>query len=110
LFTTFRCMFVAMPSEDLPGGPTDPENVLNAIRNGATWRESLIYLAGAPFSLHAEGGKWELSPRLGVRMNEDTFARLHKVTTNPREPGYLRLDGLRYRLDAIDGWAELVPA
>ena len=99
-----------MPLDDLPGGPTDPEAILNAIRNGATWRESLIYVSGQAFSLHTDGGRWQVSPRLGVRITFDTFERLRRATTNEREPGYLRVDGLRYRLDAVDGWAELAPA
>ena len=102
--------FAGMP--DLPGGPTDPENVLNAIRNGATWRESRIAVASIDFNLHAIGGRWEVSTaRGGCRISVDTLAKLVGATTNEREPGCLRLaDGLRYRLDAVDGWAELAPA
>lgn len=95
---------------DLPGGPTDPENVLNCIRTGATWRDSLIYVAAQGYSLHADGGKWTLSTRLGTRISLDTFERLHSATTNEREPGYVRIEGLRYRLDLVNGWAELAPA
>jgi hypothetical protein len=98
-----------MAKDDLPGGPTDPEIIASTIRTGATWQDDRILVSGLRFSLHTDAGKWGISTREGAKISLATFERL-KDSSPDAEPGFVRVDGLRFRLDLVDGWAELAPA
>lgn len=89
----------------MPGsGPTDPEKIIQAILDGATWDAGHLVM---PRGLgtrwlavvqHDDGGlAWELTLTRGVELEEATFAQLGGARASF---GFAYVEGLRYTLTA----------
>jgi hypothetical protein len=104
----------------MPGGPTDPEIILNAIAAGAVHdadRFAFGLGGGGPrvrFGLVASGplpsAAWGLSTSGTIGIDADTFARLTIASVIEGTGGALLIDRQRFVLVEIEGMAELVPA
>lgn len=111
---------------DAPGsGPTDPENIIRAIRAGADFFDSglrvlrigTLYLSVAYTdvdpSVQGARPRWVLTTTRGVKIDEDTFDKLARCDL--AEDGAVLVDGARWALVApLPGdrvqFARLMPA
>jgi hypothetical protein len=103
----------------MPGGPTDPEIILNAIAAGAVHDDNRLAFgpvaARVRFGLVNTGplgpsAAWGLSTSGTIGIDADTFARLASASVIEGTGGALLIDRQRFVLVEIEGMAELVPA
>lgn len=85
-------------------GPPDPETIINAIHDGATWNNGHLVLPrglGARWLavVQREDGAlaWALTLTRGVELEEHTFAQLGVARASF---GFAYVEGLRYSLTA----------
>ena len=85
-------------------GPPDPETIINAIHDGATWSDGHLVMPrglGARWLavVQREDGSlaWALTLTRGVELESDTFL---KLATSRTVAGYVYLDALRFSLTA----------
>lgn len=93
-------------SDDAPGGPIDPEKVFDAIAAGAVVPEGGDHFITPDRWLRVNGTAWEIADVEAVRISCETAAAIRGAT---KALPFLVIDGLRWRLDHVDGWAGLVP-
>lgn len=102
----------------MPGGPTDPEILLNAIAAGAVHEADRIAFgpvaARVRFGLVTTGplpsASWGLSTSGTIGIDADTFTKLASASVIEGSGGALLIDRMRFVLVEIEGMAELVPA
>jgi hypothetical protein len=102
----------------MPGGPTDPEILLNAIAAGAVHDDDRLAFgpvaARVRFGLVNTGplpsAAWGLSTSGTIGIDADTFAKLAASEPIEGVPGVRLINRMRYALEPVDGMAELVPA
>lgn len=96
----------------MPGGPTDPEVILNAIHAGCGWSSNHLVVAGVDQWPAVDGARWTLSTSPAVLLDLDTYTKLARGTLS--RGGFVTVDGLRYQLDSVtvngSAWAVLQPA
>jgi hypothetical protein len=105
-----------MPSDDLPGGPTDPDIVSKFCKLAeAQPSEGRIKLGDVAFALRLRGvsnpalpfdSTWHVATDGDILVSADTFDKLRRGTV---VDGFVLVDRLRYRLDLVGEFAELVP-
>ncbi len=96
----------------MPGGPIDPEAVMDAIQstaNPATWSsDHIIVSAGGgatTYALAIVGNAWALDVLGGYLIDEPTFDEIARANTCAN--GILHIGGDRYQLAAVNGYAVL---
>ncbi len=96
----------------MPGGPIDPEAVMNAIQstaNPATWSSDhiIVNAGGTPttYALAVVSGAWALDVLGGVLIDEPTFDDIARATTCAN--GILHIAAARYQLTDVNGFAVL---
>lgn len=101
----------------MPGGPTDPEILLQAIAAGAVHDADRFGFGASPrvrFGLVRTGpfggAAWHLSTLGAIGIDADTFAKLANAQPIEGVPGVLLIERMRYELIEADGMAELEPA
>lgn len=101
----------------MPGGPTDPEILLQAIAAGAVHDADRFAFGTSPrlrFGLARTGpvgpAAWHLSTSGTIGIDADTFAKLASAERIEGVPGVLLIERLRFVLAEVDGMAELEPA
>lgn len=101
----------------MPGGPTDPDKLLEAIQAGATPDDGRLVLprAGARWLAIVDdderGPRWVLTLTRGVQMTPETFEMVAKARSKER---FLFVNDVRFALEVSDygeeQFAELAPA
>lgn len=98
----------------MPGGPTDPDNVLKVAQIADTVTGGRIMLGEIGFALRVSGGavgpspRWEVATDGDVSIDIDTLTKLKE--SSPLPGNIVLHNRLRYTLDLVDGAAELQPA
>jgi hypothetical protein len=101
----------------MPGGPTDPDIVSKLCKLAEVQPfEGRLKLGDVLFSLRLRGvsnpalpfvSTWHVATDGDTSVSADTFDRLRRCTV---VDGFVLVDRLRYRLDLVGEFAELVPA
>jgi hypothetical protein len=79
----------------MPGGPIDPENILNAINGGATWSSNHLVIASVSKWPVVVSTRWALTSSAAALIDHDTFTALQGATC---VAGIITAGGVRYTL------------
>lgn len=80
----------------MPTGPIDPTYIIQAIQNGATWREDRIWHENKLCFLAIMSGQWVFQVTTGHQIKMETYALLARSTPNTN--GTFTAGGVTYQL------------
>lgn len=86
---------------DLPGGPTDPDAVMQAVSSGYTWVSNhLLPPSGSPPTwLEVDtSNAWQLTTSAATCLDQSTFEQLRQGSLSGR---FVIVGGLRYQLSCV---------
>jgi hypothetical protein len=66
----------------MPIGPIDPTHIIQAIQNGATWRDDRIWYQDALNYLAISSGQWVFQVTAGHKVKMETYGLLARATPN----------------------------